>query len=218
MRREIDLEEISDGNRYNRDSMVRISCNDCEGCSNCCHDMGTSIILDPYDVYELCKGLDTDANRLLCACVELNVVDGIILPNIKMGEGDNPSCGFLTSDGKCSIHNIRPGFCRLFPLGRIYENGSFSYFNQIHECNYPNKSKVKIKKWLDIPSIAEYEKFVLDWHDFLKKAEEHLSGCTDEEIKRIDMSILNIFYLSPYDFGESFYPQFYERLERINVL
>ena len=32
---------------------------------------------------------------------------------------------FLNEQGRCSIHDSRPGFCRLFPLGRFYENGGF---------------------------------------------------------------------------------------------
>lgn len=212
MIREIDINEISDGQRYTKDSMVKISCNDCDGCSKCCHDMGNSIILDPYDIFKLCDGLNTDINGLLCTNVELNVVDGIILPNIKMIGDKNPKCGYLNEEGKCSIHLIRPGFCRLFPLGRIYENDSFSYFNQIYECDYPSKSKVKVKKWLDIPNIAEYEKYILNWHDFIKSVQVMLTDKSDEEIKNINMKVLNIFFVTPYDMEKSFYEQYYERV------
>ena len=61
---------------------------------------------------------------------ELNVVDGVILPNLKMS-GQNDACGFLDENGRCSIHAVRPGICRLFPLGRYYENHDFSYFLQV---------------------------------------------------------------------------------------
>lgn len=211
MIRNIDIDEISDGQRYTKDSMVRISCNDCDGCSKCCHDMGNSIILDPYDIFGLCKNLKTNMNALLSTTLELNVVDGVILPNIKMTGDKDPKCGFLNEDGRCSIHSSRPGFCRLFPLGRIYENDSFTYFNQIHECDYPNKSKVKVKKWLDIPNIAEYERFILSWHDLLKDIQVMLTNMTDEDIKNLNLKFLNIFLITPYDVEKSFYEQYYER-------
>ena len=59
------LEEISDGKRYGLNDMVRAACNDCAGCSSCCEDMGESIILDPLDIYELTKNLNT-ADRAAC--------------------------------------------------------------------------------------------------------------------------------------------------------
>ena len=47
MKREVDLNEISDGRLYSSGDMVKVDCHDCEGCSACCQGMGNSIILDP---------------------------------------------------------------------------------------------------------------------------------------------------------------------------
>lgn len=214
MLREVDINEISDGNRYNKDSMVKIGCNECKGCSECCRDMGNSIVLDPYDIYQLTHGLKCDFAYLMNEKIELNVVDGIICPNIVTKSGE--ACGFLNSKGRCSIHDFRPGFCRLFPLGRIYEDGGFSYFHQIHECPYPSKTKVKVKKWLDIPSLGEYEKYILCWHDFLKKQIEILDSLSLEQNKELNLLILNIFFIQPYDFERDFYEQFYDRLRQFH--
>lgn len=59
--------------------------------------------------------------------LELNVVDGIILPNLRMN-GTREVCSFLNEEGRCSIHPYRPGICRLFPLGRYYEKMDFIIF------------------------------------------------------------------------------------------
>ena len=67
MLREIDLSEISDGKLYTANDMVRIECQECKGCSSCCHDMGESIILDPYDLYQLEKDY---IHRLQNSCRE----------------------------------------------------------------------------------------------------------------------------------------------------
>ena len=56
MKRNVDLKEISDGRLYSSGDMVRADCRDCEGCSECCRGMGSSIILDPMDVWRLQKG------------------------------------------------------------------------------------------------------------------------------------------------------------------
>ena len=47
MERNVTMAEISDGKLYSRDDMVKAGCDDCRGCSACCHGMGNSIVLDP---------------------------------------------------------------------------------------------------------------------------------------------------------------------------
>ena len=127
--RNVTLEEISDGRLYGLNDMVKAGCDDCQGCFACCCGMGSSIVLDPYDMHRLTRGLGQTAAQLLADKLELNVVDGIVQPNIRMGGKCDGRCGFLNAGGRCSIHPYRPGICRLFPLGRYYdEDGSFQYF------------------------------------------------------------------------------------------
>ncbi len=152
MLREINLDEISDGKLYSSNDMARTDCKGCDGCSACCHGMGNSIVLDPLDVYRLSTNLSKSVNELLTGPLELNVVDGIILPNLKMARAEE-ACSFLDTNGRCTVHAFRPGICRMFPLGRFYENRSFQYFLQIHECPKTDRSQSKNQKWLDTQKI-----------------------------------------------------------------
>lgn len=121
---------------------------------------------------------------------------------------------FLNEKGRCSIHSARPGICRLFPLGRFYENGSFQYFLQIYECRKTNRSKIKVRKWIDTPDVKRYEQFVNEWHYFLKDVQEVLYNTEDTElIKNLNLYVVNRFYLKPYDNSRDFYDQFFERLQ-----
>ena len=165
MEREINMNEVSDGRRYHANDLVKADCGGCHGCSSCCRGMGESIVLDPMDIFRLCQGLHMTFEGLMASdFVELNIVDHLILPNLKMGDG---ACPFLNEEGRCRIHAYRPGICRLFPLGRIYEEHSFAYFLQVHECP-KNKTKVKVKKWLDPPELTKYEKKISDWRFYIK--------------------------------------------------
>lgn len=211
MLREIDLDKVSDGKLYRSNDMAKTDCNGCKGCSSCCRGMGHSIVLDPLDTHRLCTGLQKSCEELLSSCLELNVVDGVILPNLRMAAED--ACVFLKG-GRCSVHPIRPGICRIFPLGRFYENHSFQYFLQIHECPAPGKNKVKIRKWIDTPDIKRYEKFIADWHYFLKPLQEYtMDFGHGENIQKLCMSILQQFYLKPYAADGDFYQEFYGRME-----
>lgn len=211
MKRDIDLSEISDGRLYTANDLVKADCHDCKGCSKCCHGMGSSILLDPMDIWRLTSNLKISFDELLEQYIECNVVDGVILPNLKLS-GPKEACPFLTKEGRCSIHTFRPGICRLFPLGRFYEEDGFRYFLQIHECQGAERTKIKVKKWLQIPDIKTYEKFVFDWHQFLKQCEEVLLQLEEEQKKIFMLYILKTFYQKTYS-TDDFYGQFYQRLE-----
>ena len=139
-------------------------------------------------------------------------METLVLPNIKM-QKDTDACGFLNEDGRCGIHSFRTGFCRLFPLARVYEEEGFYYIHQIKECKKEGKTKEKIKKWLAVANIKSYEQFVMDWHSYLKSLQEQAAKCQDEkQLKNMSLFLLQKFYLTPYDYNADFYQQFYERL------
>ena len=214
MKRNVRMEDISDGKLYTANDLVKADCGDCEGCSACCRGMGSSIVLDPLDIYQLTTGLGIRFEQLLSDKIELNVEDGIILPNLKMG-GEKECCAFLNEEGRCSIHGIRPGICRLFPLGRFYEDGGFKYFLQIHECKKENRTKVKVKKWIDTPDLKKYESFISEWHYFLLELQEKLLRIEEEKVKTINMFLLQSFFLEPYKAEEDFYEQFDHRMKKV---
>ena len=213
-----DLLEISDGKLYGNNDMVKISCHDCAGCSSCCQDMGESIWLDPYDVYQLTKNLGKTMEQLLTKEVELHVEDGLILPNIRMAGEGLPQCSFLNEQGRCGIHAFRPGYCRLFPLGRNYEEDKLTYFVLKDACPAPNKSKVKINKWLGVPNLKSYEKFLVEWHALTRTLREFYAEHMEEEnvIKAVNMKCLQLFYLIPY-VTEDFYAEFAERKQEVEA-
>ena len=77
----------------------------------------------------------------------------------------------------------------------------------------PFQDQSKKNGW--IPQILkQYEKFVLDWHNFLLDVQEVFYETEDETlVKNLNMYVLSRFYYTPYKEDEDFYPQFYVRLE-----
>ncbi|MDO4293034.1 MAG: YkgJ family cysteine cluster protein [Eubacteriales bacterium] len=213
MLRDVDMSEISDGRLYGAQDLVKVGCRDCEGCSACCSGMGESIVLDPFDVWQLGGHLGQDFGQLLESSLELHAQDGVILPNLKMA-GERECCVYLNEKGRCSVHAFRPGLCRLFPLGRFYENGSFRYFLQTGECRRENRTKLKVKKWIDLPDFARYERFVADWHFFVRTLQERLAKRQDMEAARsVNLYVLQQFFFRGWEPAGDFYGEFAERLE-----
>ncbi len=209
-----DLNEISDGKVYGPNDMARLACHDCRGCCECCRGMGDSVVLDPADIWRLCTGTGKDFEELVRGELELGMAEGMILPHIRMtGPGDG-CCAFLDAEGRCSIHALRPGLCRLFPLGRIYEETGIRYFLQKDACRIADRTKIKVIKWLDTPDWKKNEAYLLEWHRFRSRIGRQLAQTEDEQtVKTIHLFVLSCFFFTPYQPGD-FYGQFAKRMER----
>ncbi len=179
---------------------------------------GDSIKLDPLDVYRLETNLGLTFEDLMNSHIELHVAEGSILPNLRM-TGAKEKCTFLDENGRCKVHAFRPGLCRLFPLGRYYEEKGFFYYLQNQECPKKNKTKIKVSKWLDVPDLKNYEDFAAKWHFLLKDIRNLLEEKEEEQLtKDLNMYVLNLFYTQPFESGRDFYVQFEERLGQMRKL
>lgn len=199
---------------YDLNDLVRADCHDCHGCSSCCREMGDTILLDPYDAYQFQKQGKPMSGLLESGAAALTVWEGMILPHLQMNAATG-ACSFLSGDGRCGIHEFRPGMCRLFPLGRNFEDGKMNYFLLEHACENRNRSKIRVSRWLGIEPPEEYHRYVLEWHDFRHEMVDILSGAEEEQAKQLNLHLLRTFFLSPYDTASDFYPQFSERTAQI---
>lgn len=188
------LDEISDGKLYDIEDMVKADTCGCDGCSDCCHDVGDLVMLTPFDVYEITSYLGVDFDELLGDKIQLREDNKILLPYLKM-QDKNKYCSFLNKEGRCMIHSKRPNICRMFPLGRVYKNDDFKYFLQIENCPKDNLEDVKVRDWLGIKNYYENKKFILEWHKFIKALTFRLKFMRDEkEIEEVNKIILDNFY------------------------
>lgn len=197
MIREIDENQIRQDKLLKSSDMAKVGCNECEGCCECCKNRQTVIVLDEIDVRMLKEGLGYTFKELLEAgFVSLTVVDGVVLPHLCVKK-DSDECVFLDENGRCRIHDIRPGICRMFPLARIYnDDDTFSYFIQEGECPKKNPVKTKISKWLGYRNIKDYEAKVMKYHRELKALKELCSNASsNDEVTKYQMKFLEEHFL-----------------------
>ncbi len=198
---------------YDVQDMARIGCNDCKGCFACCQGMGDSVVLTPYDVHILSVKLQKSFDLLLEGWLQLSLVDGLMQPSMAMN-GKGEQCHALDTQGRCSIHGIRPAICRLFPLGREYTEKGIRYFVLEKACPAPVKTKVKISKWVERSEFKEHELFLQQWHDFKKLCMARLEQVADEEYhKQLFLLVIQLFFRKPYS-EDQFYREFLERLQQ----
>lgn len=56
------LDKISDGRLYDIEDVVKADTCGCDGCSDCCKDVGDLVVLTPFDIYEMTTYLNLMAN------------------------------------------------------------------------------------------------------------------------------------------------------------
>lgn len=162
-------------------------------------------------MYQIISGTGKTYGDLIHQKIELHSEDQVRLPNLKMS-GENEACGFLDAQERCSIHSYRPGICRLFPLGRYYDEKNFKYFFQKGECPKTDLIKVKVKKWIAIENYNENKKFILYWYEFIKALKWRVKFVKDvEELEATNTYLIKTFYDIDWQDGQEFYEEFYER-------
>lgn len=209
------LDEISDGKLYDINDIVKADTCGCDGCSDCCHDVGDLVVLTPFDIYEIVNYLNTTFDELIGNKIELRENNKILLPYLKMND-ENKKCSFLSEENRCTIHSKRPNICRLFPLGRAYQDDDFKYFLQIGNCPKEELKDVKIEKWIGIENYNENKKFILEWYKFIKALTFRLKFVRDEnEINEINKTLIDNCYRIEIKEDEDFYSVFSKRLPEV---
>ena len=184
------LDKISDGKLYDIEDMVKADTCGCNGCNDCCLDVGDLVVLTPFDVYEIVNCLGVTFDDLLGDKIELRQNNKILLPYLKMQ--DNNRCSFLNEKGRCIIHSKRPNICRMFPLGRVYQDNDFKYFLQIGNCPKEDLKDVKVSDWVGIENYDENKEFILEWYKLTKALAFRLKFVRDEkEIEEINQILLD---------------------------
>jgi Fe-S-cluster containining protein len=99
------------------DDPLQLSCG-VNGCSSNCCTKSAPVVLNPYEIALICRESRMSYEDLL-DIVDTDRAKGfplVMLPR-------DPECHFWTGKG-CRIYAGRPLACRLYPLGRVFENGA----------------------------------------------------------------------------------------------
>lgn len=86
-------------------------------------------------------------------------------------------------------------------------------------CPKRDLSKVKIRRWLDIPRLSVYENYIGRWHAFVRDEQKALRDMRGAEQRKMrNMALLNIFFIENYPADRDFYEVFEERMHRAQLL
>lgn len=193
----------------------------CTMCGKCCINRD-DILLTPKDLFKISNALGLQ----ILDCIKQHCVVYIghtsKIPIVKLEPiGPTKRCPLLKGN-RCSVHNVKPVVCAMFPLGRCIslsddefntkniDEKQIQYIFQNPNCG--DKKKVHtVREWLKSFDISSEDKFFIKWQQtiaslsqFINLYESKLSENIFNKIENVFMSVL---YLS-YDLNKDFYPQF----------
>lgn len=139
----------------------------CMQCGDCCRNVRREdkVLLSAVDIYRAAKFLNIDIQEFLGTYCELIPGGESMLPLMVLKERLDGSCIFLKK-GLCTIHDVKPIPCSLFPLGRMMflneekDELEFHYYLEDFECKASSDVSVEVQEWLDRFHIEEYDECV----------------------------------------------------------
>lgn len=131
----------------------------CKRCGNCCAGR-SDIILNPFDVYQIAKGLNITPDEVIKEYCLVYCGSNSCIPIVVLKEDERGMCSFLKffpTEGKfgCSINTFKPGACIMHPIGvvRSFEKGKADeiekQFIEVPSCDIHGKDvEIKVRDFI----------------------------------------------------------------------
>ncbi len=150
----------------------------CKMCGNCCRKRSEPIVMTGVDVFFIAKALGTDTVEVAQKYLNWNIAPESKLPIATLRERMDGSC-VLMRNSKCTIQNMKPVVCAIFPLGRMLspQTGEYQYFFQPSGCaGDGGDTKHTLREWLSGFGIEERDEMARAWTKLFAAASTCMRG------------------------------------------
>lgn len=172
----------------------------CKKCGYCCDH--TFIQLYPFDVKNICGQLDITTKEFHQKYSLFKSIEGIPRCFLR----NRLKCPFK-ENSQCTIYNFRPVRCRLFPLGRVFQENETIFVLPEEKCvGFETGKKQTIAEWLEQQEVTKSDPLTERWNKFLIKLK-------DDSIlheKTFPITFKKVFY----DFDDEFIKKQREKLRK----
>lgn len=177
--------------------------------TQCCQNI--TIVLTPYDVLRLKKGLGISSDEFLEKYALIIPKEKRLIPLVILEmKGEDKKCPFVSQEG-CIIYDDRPWACRMYPLD-MHDDGAFRLITDATHCRGLNeKNEWRIGEWLKDQEIEPYDEMNSLFSSIIMPLQAHELDIDNPKItKMIFMSLYNLDKFREFIFKSSF-------LDRIDV-
>lgn len=193
----------------------------CRLCGNCCRDLEEQLMPEILDVFHFARYLREQG--------EVEYIEDVYnrYTHVKMLEdcypifvmnttGPDNACAFL-KDGRCSIYEVRPRTCRLYPFNAFpgQRGKAFEFYQSIdqHAAHYTG-GKVLVKDWMYQNLKREDREFLTAESTTLLELGRLLRALSPEQMKENLFQILYYRYYN-YDLDQPFMSQYERNMEEL---
>lgn len=193
----------------------------CTMCGNCCLHR-EDILLTPKDVFKMSKALKMNTSDFINKYCEVYIGQSSKIPIVRiLPVGQMKRCPLLKGK-KCSVHDVKPTVCAMFPIGRCLmldddskQEGNFTVKDIQYIFTNPNcgdkKKEHTVRDWLRNFDMSTEDEYFIKWHQtiaFLSRfIRNNESKMAESNLGGLENLIFLVLYLS-YDFEKDFFQQF----------
>lgn len=221
-----------------KDTKFKFICDGCrDGSSQCCCNRDQRIIINPYDIYKLQKGLNKTSKEILDKYVDISSGHQsgypMMLLGIKKLYTGEEVCPFIRrktdengmSRRYCSVHDFKPGVCSIFPLGRVNPakgKGEMVYILQEVNCGLnpkENDPEITISDW--VPDLENADKAFNKYYRILEETSKIVKFNIFKKSNKVPQELKDKFYkefthiLCDFDNEKDFFEQFNENQVKV---
>lgn len=201
----------------------------CRRCGKCCKNQDT-ILFSPWDVFRIGKKVGKSPATVIKDYTEVYVGPQSRIPVVHLlMQGKKNACPFLTEEGRCSIHDVKPTVCALYPLGRVItsqapgealDSGAENIVHYIlsGQCGSAKKTHT-VREWLANFGIPEHDEFFYLWTGMQLKLSLLVRELEDRGVSSKALHpIWNVIFTglyTAYDTEQEFMPQFEQNTAKL---
>lgn len=203
----------------------------CTQCGKCCIDR-EDILLNPFDLYRASKELKMTPDKFVEQYCETYLGQDSKMPIVRLRpRGSIKRCPLL-KDRKCSIHNVKPTVCAMFPIGRVVQMEAsqkkakpvtadqiqFIFTNP--GCG-DNAETHTVREWFGQFGIPIKDEFFLRWQSAICILSPLLRRCIEQFSEETADKVITLTYIKlylDYDMNKEFMPQFISNTSFIDKL
>ena len=201
----------------------------CRRCGKCCKNQNT-ILFSPWDVFRIGKKIGKSPSAVIKDYTEVYVGPQSRIPVVHLlMQRKKNACPFLTEEGHCSVHDVKPTVCALYPLGRVItseipgealDGGAENIVRYIlsGQCGSVKKTHT-VREWLASFGIPEHDEFFYLWTGMQLKLSLLIRELEDRGVPSKALHpIWNVIFTglyTAYDTEQEFMPQFVQNTSKL---
>ena len=191
-------EILENSSRMDLDARFNFRCDAGMPCFNCCcHDV--SILLSPYDVLRLKRGLHMDSSEFLEKyTITMRSRDKHVPVVLLRMEEQTRKCPFVTDAG-CGVYAHRPWACRMYPLGMAEPKGQDAAANRFYFlveeqlCQGHGAGRERsVREWIECQQLEAFDQMQAPFLELMSHP-----GWDGPEV--FSQQQLDMYFMSLYD-------------------